>query len=90
VATRQAATITQSLQKLNVLSSRITTCHAYVQVVASQYFGSESWLTSECLFGSCSSWPLDLFLQLTQVRLDESPDFVHENVWDDDDLEVSW
>jgi hypothetical protein len=35
---------------------------------------------------------LDLFLQLTQVRLDKDilPDFVHENVWDDDDLEVSW
>jgi hypothetical protein len=57
VATRQAATITQSLQKLvHVLSSRITTrVSVYVRTSKPpSTFGSESWLTSECVcFGSC-------------------------------------
>jgi hypothetical protein len=73
------------------LSSRITTCQVYVQVVqASQYFSDLSLGTSECVcFGSCLFGPLDLFLQLTKsVWTKTSCPTFHENVWDDDDLSL--
>jgi hypothetical protein len=61
VATRQAATITQSLQKLVhvfFLSHHRVSCGMYGVVQASQYFSDLSLGGPQSVcFGSCSSWP---------------------------------